>query len=214
MKRRILVLLIIMFCFLTAFSEENSGEVRTPVDGWYIQNAWKMVETLSRLADDEGYIAMYGVEYFGDIINEMRSCIPSEMPPEPYFISVSGMNESLLGMFNEDYLNIEPENLRMILRGLPNLIRTMLVAQEGANAVAASSILQAGEGFILPDVPFEPGFIVFDGGQKYVAVVTVSAAGEGVVSFTAGLISRDSLKKIHEIRNGWNQLAGQMMSGS
>ena len=52
---------------------------------------------------------------------------------------------------------------------------------------------------ILPDIPFEPGFIVFDAGEANTIIVSMSLAGEGVVSFHASIVNREALALLSDM---------------
>ncbi len=177
---------------------------RSGVDGsyiimndWYTLMAWTVAERLCSIASDNAFLSAYSTP--GDvrgIIDEI--VLPESMPENHYFVSTARLNEVLETYLLEEN-QMKEENLKYYLRGLPQIIKNMIVAREGALTLAASSILQAGECMILPDIPFEPGFIVFDAGEENTIIVSMSLAGEGIVSFNASVISREALNMLTDM---------------
>lgn len=175
---------------------------RSGVDGsyiimndWYTLMAWTVAERLLSIASDDAFLSAYSTP--GDVRGIIDDIVlPESMPENHYFVSTARLNEVFETYLLEEEIQMKEENLKYYLRGLPQVIKNMIVAREGALSLAASAILQAGECMILPDIPFEPGFIVFDSGEGRVIVVSVSLAGEGVVSFHASTVTRDTLETL------------------
>lgn len=185
---------------------------RSGVDGsyiimndWYTEMAWTAAERLCSIASDDAFLSAYSAS--GDVRGMIDDIVlPESMPENHYFVSTARLNEAVETYLLEEEILMKEENLNYYLRGFPQVIRNMIVAREGALSLAASSILQAGECMILPDIPFEPGFIVFDAGEANTIIVSMSLAGEGVVSFNASVVSREALALLTDME----ALMGQM----
>ncbi len=178
---------------------------RSGVDGsyiamndWYTEMAWTVAERLCSIASDDAFLSAYSAP--GDVRGIIDDIVfPESMPENHYFVSTARLNEVFETYLLEEEILMKEENLKYYMRSLPALIKNMIVATEGALSLAASSILQAGECMILPDIPFEPGFIVFDAGEENTIVVSMSLAGEGIVSFNASVVSREALNMLTDM---------------
>lgn len=178
---------------------------RSGVDGsyiimndWYTEMAWTAAERLCSIASDDAFLSAYDAP--GDVRGIIDDIVlPESMPENHYFVSTARLNEAVETYLLEEEILMKEENLNYYLRGLPQVIKNMIVAREGALSLAASSILQAGECMILPDIPFEPGFVVFDAGEANTIIVSMSLAGEGIVSFNASVVSREALSLLTDM---------------
>ena len=147
---------------------------------------------------DDAFLSAYSAP--GDVRGIIDDIVlPESMPENHYFVSTARLNEAVETYLLEEEILMKEENLKYYLRGLPQIIKNMIVAREGALSVAASAILQAGECMILPDIPFEPGFIVFDAGEANTIIVSMSLAGEDIVSFNASVVSREALSLLTDM---------------
>ncbi len=168
------------------------------MNDWYTEMAWTVAERLLSVASDEAFLSAYSIS--GDIRGIIDGYVlPETMPENHYFVSTACLNEVFEKYLLEEEILMKEENLNYYLRGLPQVIRNMIVAREGALSLAASTILQASECMILPDIPFEPGFIVFDAGEANTIIVSMSLAGEGVVSFNASIVNREALALLSDL---------------
>lgn len=168
------------------------------VTDWYTENAWLAAMRLSGIMADDALLRTYtqDEEILG-IIEKIRSSSPSEMPRYSYFISLTGLEKVVASM--ADAGEMHEENRKYLMRSMPSVILNGYIAAEGMLAAAVNGILKAEECMILPDIPFEPGFIVFDDGLDYAFVVSVTLAGEGIVRFQANAVSRNTLSRLSEM---------------
>ncbi len=168
------------------------------MNDWYTEMAWTTAERLCSIASDDAFLSAYSAP--GDVRGIIDDIVlPESMPENHYFVSTARLNEAVETYLLEEEILMKEENLKYYLRGLPQIIKNMIVAREGALSVAASAILQAGECMILPDIPFEPGFIVFDAGEANTIIVSMSLAGEDIVSFNASVVSREALSLLTDM---------------
>jgi len=168
------------------------------MNDWYTEMAWTVAERLCSIASDDAFLSAYSAP--GDVRGIIDDIVlPESMPDNHYFVSTARLNEAVETYLLEEEILMKEENLNYYLRGLPQVIKNMIVAREGALSLAASTILQASECMILPDIPFEPGFIVFDAGEANTIIVSMSLAGEGIVSFNASVVSREALSLLTDM---------------
>ncbi|MBQ1256295.1 MAG: hypothetical protein IIX93_03335, partial [Clostridia bacterium] len=185
---------------------------RSGIDGsfiimndWYTEMAWTVAERLCSIASDDAFLSAYSAS--GDVRGIIDSYVlPETMPENHYFVSTASLDEAIEKYLREEEILMKEENLKYYLRGLPQVIKNMIVAREGALSLAASTILQASECMILPDIPFEPGFIVFDADEANTIIVSMSLAGEGVVSFNASVVNREALALLTDMEMLMGQL--------
>ena len=185
---------------------------RSGIDGsfiimndWYTEMAWTVAERLCSIASDDAFLSAYSAS--GDIRGIIDGhVLPETMPENHYFVSTASLDEAIEKHLREEEILMKEENLKYYLRGLPQVIKNMIVAREGALSLAASTILQASECMILPDIPFEPGFIVFDADEANTIIVSMSLAGEGVVSFNASVVNREALALLTDMEMLMGQL--------
>lgn len=178
---------------------------RSGIDGsyiimndWYTEMAWTVAERLCSIVSDDAFLYAYSAS--SDVLGVIDDIVlPESMPENNYFISTARLNEAVEAYLLEEEILMKEENLRYFLRGLPQVIKTSIISREGVLFLAASSILQASECMILPDIPFEPGFVVFDAGEANTIIVSMSLAGEGVVSFNASVINREALSLLTDM---------------
>lgn len=185
---------------------------RSGIDGsfiimndWYTEMAWTVAERLCSIASDDALLNAYSTS--SDIRGIIDGYVlPETMPENHYFVSTASLDEAIEKHLREEEILMKEENLKYYLRGLPQVIKNMIVAREGALSLAASTILQASECMILPDIPFEPGFIVFDADEANTIIVSMSLAGEGVVSFNASVVNREALALLTDMEMLMEQL--------
>ena len=131
-----------------------------------------------------------------DHIGNVCAALPNEMPENYYFLSVAFLEPVMEQLLKEEGIQMDRDNFAYLMRQVPQMLKTMFQSREGMIAVASSSIMQADESLVIPDIPFEPGLVVFDDGGEYVIVVTVELAGDGIARFQAGVVSRDVLTSL------------------
>ena len=170
------------------------------MNDWYTENAWLTAERMLSLLDDGYVYSMIGANEVYGYIEEVREILPDEMPEKHYFISVAFLKDMITPeLLSEEGFELRPENYEYLLRGLPETLKASFVSRMGMIPTAASSVMRADEYKILPDIPFEPGFIVFDSGEAQVIVVSVSLAGEGIVGFHASAFSREIVTSLEHL---------------
>ncbi|MBR3928031.1 MAG: hypothetical protein IKJ65_03390 [Clostridia bacterium] len=170
------------------------------MNDWYTEMAWKVAKRLCSIASDEGLLSMYSSSYeILEFNKNIGQLLPESMPENHYFVSTAWFDEVFATYLEREGVQMKPENLQYYLRSLPAMIKSSVVSQEGALSLAASAVLQASECMVLPDIPFEPGFIVFDTGDGRVIVVSISLAGEGIVSFNASTVGRAALEMLTDM---------------
>lgn len=167
---------------------------------WYTEYAWYTAKRMISLLEEDLYRKYYGFsEELFDYFDRVSAALPREMPNNNYFVSFAPALNAIDSYLELEGIEIRPENMEYLKRRLPSSFIASAVSSEGAIAAAALSVMRASEYVILPDIPFEPGYIVFDNGGDYAIVVSVIAAGEGIAGFEACAVSREALTSISNL---------------
>lgn len=167
------------------------------MEDWYTTYAWFTAKRMLSLMNDEVYLSSMSLdEQILDYILNVCAALPDEMPENYYFLSTAFLEPIIEQLLKEEGIQMERDNFAYLMRQVPQTLKSMFKSREGVIAVASSSIMQADESLVIPDIPFEPGFVVFDDGGEYVIVVSVVLAGDGIARFQAGVVSRDALTSL------------------
>ncbi len=158
---------------------------------WYIEKANALREELALLCADDTYLTLYGTD------EEMRTLVSKwseAIAAEPLRIGKYGLPNSLLAasatVISSAALSETAINHLSSLTA--SSILSMSCAEEGADFLAASSILRINEGYIMPE-NFEPCLLLYEYEDICVGV-TFDRCGEGVVMAHASICT-DSIKQ-------------------
>ena len=182
MKKLIsLILALFLLTSSFAYAEEASEE-------WYRERADKLVSTLVELSGNKEYITLFtGSEQLNDQIAQWHEA----MSAEPVSVTRHLMRfDALLPLaMNAADVDLPESVLKYMGSRLGSSLTNMFNAQQGTTFLAASTVLNISEGFIMPE-GFEPCMVVYEY-DGICACVNFFKIGEGVVMATAQMCTKD-----------------------
>ncbi len=176
-----LILCLILLTSSFAYAEEASED-------WYRERADKLAATLAELSGNKEYISYFtGDDRLMDQIGQWHEAMSAEpVSVQRYLMPF----DSLLPLvMNAADVKLPESVLKYMGSRLGGTLMSMFNNRQGVTFLAASTVLQSSEGYIMPE-GFEPCMMIY---EYYGICVGVSFAqiGEGVVMATAQMCTKD-----------------------
>ena len=108
-------------------------------------------------------------------------------------------------------MGIGEVGVRQVGRGSIGMVVNLLIGQKSANFLAASAMVQLGEGYVMPE-GFEPCVVAYEYADIAVAV-SFKEAGEGVVLATAQFCPTEICGMMATEDNGKGAVVNETLQG-
>ena len=176
-----LILALILLTSSFAYAEEASEE-------WYRERADDLLATLTELSGSEEYLTLFvGIAPLSDQIAAWHEAISQE--PEKVERYLMPFDSLIRLVLNATDVELPDSARKYIGRRLGSTLISLFNVKQDSTFLAASSMVQPSEGFIMPE-GFEPCVVVYEYDGICVGV-TFTQIGEGVVMGNAQICTDD-----------------------
>ena len=157
-----------------------------------------VIERMDHMAESDAYVSLFTVE--GTINDKIKSMGEGDYssPKAVYKITVTNAELDRYLQGDAD-LNLSEELQKELRRKVIASIPTYINALNGAETLAASSIITTGDSFLSDESAYQIYFYLYDG--EYSAAVSFAPNDEGIVNATGVFIVNEALNEVKSPEN-------------